>query len=748
MKISIPILDKYIDACNKTGVSPLFENYKTQEDSVQEIDPILFEAYRDYKNESRLINLFEYQAIKSYAQFLEDVDSGEEDEESPEHEAGETAGEEKGEHSEGGEEPAEEPAEVPAEEPSEEPAEEPTEEPIEDDDEDDEDSDDEDSDDEEPTEESVEVKTADHGPEKNAKIEELPATDDEFGIEIDIEQIGKDIDKSFQDIEDEILSLGEPETADDKAAVELIGEESDVNEAADENNLIIDFIFRRPKIKKIMKKSLDLKLKAITAETKVTEIMAKKNADLDKKLQQLKSKNVPSDKISKLRSDGKQKLKDFEATLDKRTEAADDAVKEIDSQADEIATSNYLKKLLVKERIERELEVAKAKMANADESEQADLKTRIKDSNDRLKEIDDELNTEEGKAASKKKELGLSDPDFKQIEDANLELDKLKDMVAVLRKKGDDPEAKKELANMDGIKFKIWLDISKVLDKVKDKDKKASMYHTLTGNQNINNGAELEDYTKSNGVTPNREKLESAVEAAQTAYDEIKDGEDKAAILDAKIKLISAKLSLAKEDKNEDQITTLTDELTTAQEEKKNATAPPVDPIKAFLDSEEGKGFSTTKPSDEELDQYETKTVKDAEDNDVTLYKKKSTTGAAADPAKTQKLKEIEQSIATATKKLEGAKSNLEKKKADPSTDPKAISAIEANVKGLEDELARLNSEKTKLGESSDVFEYELGELHKNIDSLILQIENIGISFNTRVYENLTVAQKFRQALK
>ena len=81
----------------------------------------------------------------------------------------------------------------------------------------------------------------------------MPAIDDEFGIEIDIEQIGKDIDKTFDDIEAEILKLGEPEELKDVEGGVLVGE-ADLNEAEEGGNLIIDFLFKRPKNKYVQQK--------------------------------------------------------------------------------------------------------------------------------------------------------------------------------------------------------------------------------------------------------------------------------------------------------------------------------------------------------------------------------------------------------------------------------------------------------------------------------------------------------------
>ena len=135
-------------------------------------------------------------------------------------------------------------------------------------------------------------------------------------------------------------------------------------------------------------------------------------------------------------------------------------------------------------------------------------------------------------AEQTKKKLGLDDGDFKKLEDANVKLDNIKDKQEVLRKKGDDVDAKKTLAELDGEKFAIWTkEASPILDKVKDKEKKASMYRSLTGNQEINNKAELDDYvktkteetkTKPAAGSGNDAKLEKAKEvetAAKSKYD-------------------------------------------------------------------------------------------------------------------------------------------------------------------------------------------------------------------------------------
>jgi hypothetical protein len=539
MKITIPVLDQYLDSCQSGAI--LFESFtESNPETISHIDAKLFEAYRDYKNESRVISLLEYQAIKSYAQFLEE--GGEDEVEDSEEEVDDTE-----EVPATDEAPAEEPTE---EEPSEEEpkkdeladmpedgeeevedAEDETEEKEDDDDDDDDDDDEEEVTDEakeigveidvekigvEPnkTEDDIEkarlkmgepkqhsekegaelvgeeVQKAEMESEKKSEVAELPATDDDFGISIDIEKLTQDIDKTFKDIEDELLSMGEPEKHSDKEGAELVGEDV-VLEAQEETNIIIDWLFRAPKIKKTIKKATDLKIKGVEAQDKVDAEIQKRNEVMKQKIDAAKAKGLD---VSKMKELARKKISDFEDTLQKRVDAADEAAKEIEDEAEEMASSNYLKRVLSKAKIEARLQVANAKMQAADKEDQVEIRDDIKDLTTKLQDAEADISDADKEISVKKKELGLGDDDLETLGELNDDLDKIKDKEAVQRKKEDDPKAQEVLKSLEDDKFKIWQEASPILDKVKDKDKKSSMFRTLTGNDEINNGAELEDY--------------------------------------------------------------------------------------------------------------------------------------------------------------------------------------------------------------------------------------------------------------
>ena len=479
MKISIPVLDMYIEKCKSTGVKPIFESFTNDNtETISHIDSDLFESYQAYSEGSRIISILEYQAIKSYSEFLENED-------------------ELANMPEDGEEEEED-------------------------------------DDEDEVEESAEVKKAEHGPENKAKIEELPATDDEFGVEIDIETIGKDIDASFKEIEDAIMKLGEPEKENAKDGEELVGEESqegerqlteeELLEAAEETNIIMDFLFRRPKINKVMKKATALRIQGVQAETKAGEMIAKKNEEMDEKIAQLKQKNATPEQIKKFKEKYKESIDKFEDTLDKKMDAATEAADEIEKEADNIATSNYLKKILSKAKIDARMEEAQAKMKTADETKQQELKADMKEMQMDAAETEKELSLQDGEAKKKVKELGLSDSDFEALDKIKTDLDNLSDKEKVLSNKistaVDDKEKSKIQKGIDGLdaeKFEIWGDLPKILDKVKDKNKKSSMYRGATGVGEINNGAELKDYIDTK--TAEAKKREGAPDAA--AEDEV-----------------------------------------------------------------------------------------------------------------------------------------------------------------------------------------------------------------------------------
>ena len=154
MKITIPVLDQYLDSCQNKGEIALFESFtESNPETVNHIDVKLFETYRDYKNESRIISLLEYQAIKSYAQFLEEGDEDEiEDSEEEVEDTEEVVADEPEESEESSEEPENNKlADMPEDGEEEEEDDEEEEDEEEDDDDDDEEEDDED---EEVTDES------------------------------------------------------------------------------------------------------------------------------------------------------------------------------------------------------------------------------------------------------------------------------------------------------------------------------------------------------------------------------------------------------------------------------------------------------------------------------------------------------------------------------------------------------------------------------------------------------------------
>ena len=535
---------------------------------------------------------------------------------------------------------------------------------------------------EEEVEEAAEIKKAEHGPEKEAKVKELPATDDDFGTEIDIEGLSKDIDASFKEIEDEIMKMGEPNKEDEKDGEKLVGEEEvqssevveltedQIQEAAEETNIIVDFLFRRPKIQKTIKKATGLKVQAAQAETKAQEMIAKKNEEMDAKIAQLKEKGASSEQITKFKDKFKENIKKFEETLDKKIDVADDAAKEINDEADEMAVSNYLKKVLSKARVDGSLEVAKAKFAAADETEQAELKDRMKEMQMDAAELQTELDQQDGEAKKKVKDLGLSPDDYETLDKINTDLDNIKDKEKIVSNKIANAKEDKEKEGLqktkdelDTKKFDIWTEeASKILDRVKDKEKRGSMYRTLTGVSEISNKAELEDYVET----------------------------------------------------------------------------------KAKEAEERGKAPGTQAPGNQDTGNQDTGN-QDTGNQDPG---NQDTGNQDTAGNKEQKKKEIQQKLSTATSKLEGAKRKLGELKNDPSADPKAVSAIENNIKSLQAEVTKLNDEKGNLGESTEIFELNLNNLISKIDEVVNSLDSISTRPVNESNSYESVAQRFRKAWK
>ena len=683
MKITIPVFDSYIEKCKSTGVKPIFESFTEEHtETITQVDPALFEAYQAYKEDTRIISILEYQSIKSYSEFLENEEelaNMPEDEEEEVEDSEDSVDNE--EEVEAGEE-SEEDDDDEEEEESEEEAEVEDSEAATDSEESEEDEEagtepEESEEEEEEVEEAAEIKKAEHGPEKEAKVKELPATDDDFGTEIDIEGLSKDIDASFKEIEDEIMKMGEPNKEDEKDGEKLVGEEEvqssevveltedQIQEAAEETNIIVDFLFRRPKIQKTIKKATGLKVQAAQAETKAQEMIAKKNEEMDAKIAQLKEKGASSEQITKFKDKFKENIKKFEETLDKKIDVADDAAKEINDEADEMAVSNYLKKVLSKARVDGSLEVAKAKFAAADETEQAELKDRMKEMQMDAAELQTELDQQDGEAKKKVKDLGLSPDDYETLDKINTDLDNIKDKEKIVSNKIANAKEDKEKEGLqktkdelDTKKFDIWTEeASKILDRVKDKEKRGSMYRTLTGVSEISNKAELEDYVET----------------------------------------------------------------------------------KAKEAEERGKAPGTQAPGNQDTGNQDTGN-QDPGNQDTG---NQDTAGN-----KEQKKKEIDQKLSTATSKLEGAKRKLGELKNDPSADPKAVSAIENNIKSLDAEVTKLNDEKGNLGESTEIFELNLNNLISKIDEVVNSLDSISTRPVNESNSYESVAQRFRKAWK
>ena len=553
MKIIIPILDQYIDFCQSKGQSALFENFtELNPDAISGIDSKIFETYVDYKNESRVISLLEYQSIKSYAQFLEEGD----EEETGEPEEGDSDSNKLADMPEDEEEEVEDNEEEDEEEEDEEEGE--------DDDDEDEDDDDEDED------------------EFESKIQE-----------------------AFKDLENTILKLGKPKKHSDDEGSELVGEDM-LAEASEDTNLIIDFLFRRPRINKIIKKATDLKMKAVEAEEKVRKELEKRNDEMDQKVQKAKEKGVD---VKRLKAVNRKKLSDLEDTLTKRVDAADDAAKDIEDEAEELAISNYLKRVLVKAKIESRIVVAQAKMQAASDEERAELDEEAKELDKVLREKEAELKQDEGQAKQASKDLGLSDDELEELQISRDEIEEIREKISEL-KKGDteDPNVKSKITELQSELNDALSSHAEILDNVKDQEKQAAMYRSITKNKDVNNREELDAYIQS------QEQDIKTVENPVKSFLDSEEGKGFSETKPADEELDQYETKAVKDAEGNE---------VTLYKKKEAAPEPPANPVKDFLASEEGKGFSETKPADEELDQYETKTVKDAEGNDVTLYKKK-----------------------------------------------------------------------------------------------------------------------------
>jgi len=177
-----------------------------------------------------------------------------------------------------------------------------------------------------------------------------------------------------------------------------------INEYGDERSGIANWLFVAPKIRRLMKRANDSRIQRVQMELDLDEQVRKFNLefqdDLDKTREEWKTeiKNLKAsakkddrhasslaDKIDRYKENLASKLSsmkeahkiekyDIEGQFDRKIEAIDEDIQELETEAEELAgDSEYLNKIRRTLRLEGIIEVNKLKILGASDSEQKDL---------------------------------------------------------------------------------------------------------------------------------------------------------------------------------------------------------------------------------------------------------------------------------------------------------------------------------------------------------------------------------------
>jgi hypothetical protein len=235
-------------------------------------------------------------------------------------------------------------------------------------------------------------------------------------------------------------------------------EEEDLSEAKEgENNIIVDFIFRRPKIKKYYKNLLDLEKKNLAAsdldssgeDEKIEKIetMLKKGGLPDAKRTQL------SDQLVKLQAKRVQDMSASQQRLSRDRERLSDKIKNIEYNIQKLTTSEYLKKVADKESVKNAFAIANIRIKTADEQEKAAIRDEMNLYRKNLVAIETEL-----------KELN-------NLEEKRGKLDEISDKEAIIKRNTSmsDEEKKLELIELRKTKYELAIDLgNEYKDALKD----------------------------------------------------------------------------------------------------------------------------------------------------------------------------------------------------------------------------------------------------------------------------------------
>ena len=206
----------------------------------------------------------------------------------------------------------------------------------------------------------------------------------------------------FQNIQSysEFISEDGGEESQESENNEFIESESntdEITEAKDDNSIIIDFMFRRPRIIKAYKKILELQKKNIDAidVNRQFNSINDKIEDLENKIKSGRISDTEKQKlVDQLILLNTQKSKGVDSVQKKSSairERISKAIEDLEYNISKLATSEYLKRVADKENVKTSIAMAEYRLKGADEDSKNSIEAEIKSNEKALLNIEAEL---------------------------------------------------------------------------------------------------------------------------------------------------------------------------------------------------------------------------------------------------------------------------------------------------------------------------------------------------------------------
>jgi hypothetical protein len=206
----------------------------------------------------------------------------------------------------------------------------------------------------------------------------------------------------FQNIQSysEFISEEGGEESQESENNEFIESESNIDEiteAEGDNSIIIDFMFRRPRIIKAYKKILELQKKNIDAidVNRQFNSINDKIEDLENKIKSGRISDTEKQKlVDQLILLNTQKSKGVDSVQKKSSairERISKAIEDLEYNISKLATSEYLKRVADKENVKTSIAMAEYRLKGADEDSKNSIEAEIKSNEKALLNIEAEL---------------------------------------------------------------------------------------------------------------------------------------------------------------------------------------------------------------------------------------------------------------------------------------------------------------------------------------------------------------------